>query len=110
MPIRLNLQMALEELLGSKNVYFQPPESIKLKYPCIIYSLDTINPRFADNVPYGVDKRYAVTIIDRNPDSTIPDELSKWPLTFFIRFYTSNNLNHWVFNMYWSNFKKRGGE
>lgn len=101
MATRLNLQTALEELLGSKNVYFQPPESVKLKYPCIIYYLDSYNPRFADNTPYSINKRYAVTIIDRNPDSELPDKLAKCPLTYFNRFYTVKNLNHWVFNVYY---------
>ena len=30
------LGKALIELLGSNNVYFQPPESIKIDYPCIV--------------------------------------------------------------------------
>ena len=34
---RNDLQKLLVEVLGSKNVYFQPPESVKMKYPAIVY-------------------------------------------------------------------------
>ena len=34
---RLELDADLRALLGSTNVYFQPPETKKLKYPCFIY-------------------------------------------------------------------------
>ena len=37
MASRLNLHNSLIEALGTKSVYFQPPESVKLVYPCIIY-------------------------------------------------------------------------
>ena len=40
---RLDLQKIFEDILGSKNVYFQPPESLKMKYPAIRYSLDDID-------------------------------------------------------------------
>ena len=49
MASRLDLQTFLEELLKSKNVYFQPPESVKMKYPAIVYALDDIENVHADN-------------------------------------------------------------
>ena len=52
MGSRIDLQSKLEDILGSRNVYFQPPENLKIKYPAIIYSLNNINLRFADNMPY----------------------------------------------------------
>jgi len=33
MGTRLELQNLLENILGSRNVYFQPPENLKLNYP-----------------------------------------------------------------------------
>ena len=59
------------------NVYFQPPQSVKMIYPCIRYELDSENVRYADNRRYKYHKRYKITVIDRDPDSTIPDEVAK---------------------------------
>lgn len=81
-------------------VYFQPPSSVNMSYPCIVYELDDINTDFANNLPYKFLKRYKVTVIDRNPDSSIPDEIAKLPRTSFDRFYTADNLNHYAFNIY----------
>ena len=38
MANRLDLQALLEDLLGSRNVYYQPPESVKMNYPAIVYA------------------------------------------------------------------------
>jgi hypothetical protein len=97
---RLALQDLLEELLESDNVYFQPPSSLSMKYPCIVYELSHIKSDFADNNPYTLGVRYSVTIIDRDPDSTIPATIALLPLCSFDRFFTADNLNHYVFNIY----------
>lgn len=98
---RLELHNKLKEILGSSFVYFQPPESIRLSYPCIIYSINRIDTKHADNKPYLNTKSYTVTIIDKDPDSIIPDKFLNLPLCKFDRFFTSDNLNHWVFNLYY---------
>ena len=56
MPSRLELQTLLEEILGSRNVYFQPPESVKMNYPAIVYSLDDIENSFANDGVYSSKK------------------------------------------------------
>lgn len=100
MAPRVELQALLEEILGSDKVYFQPPTNITLVYPCIIYKRDTTVTRFADNAPYRNTKRYQVTVIDRDPDSDIPDKVAELPVCLFNRFYTADNLNHDVFNLF----------
>lgn len=97
---RLELHEKLVEILGSQNVYFQPPESLKISYPCIVYQLNNMKQWHADSLPYNTNKSYSVTIIDKNPDTTIPDEIAKLPLCRFDRFYTADNLNHYVFTLY----------
>jgi hypothetical protein len=97
---RLQIQSLLEGLLGSTNVYFQPPATVTLQYPCIIYRRDFAETDFADNQPYRYDKRYQVTVIDRDPDSAIPDQIAALPKSSFSRFYTADNLNHDVFNVF----------
>jgi hypothetical protein len=95
---RLQLHQLLETFVD--NVYFQPPTNIQLKYPCIIYKRDFADTRFADDKPYNHTKRYMVTVIDPDPDSEIPDKVASMPMSLFNRFYTADNLNHDVYNVY----------
>lgn len=97
---RLELQGLLEKLLGSKHVYFQPPASTRMVYPCIVYEWNSGDSSFADDVPYIFVKRYQITIIDLNPDSDIPDKIAGLKRCVMDRMFTSDNLNHWVFNLY----------
>lgn len=100
MAERLELQTLLEGLLGSDHVYFQPPTSIEMQYPCIIYKLDDVDTKYAGNHPYAHTKRYQVTVVDRNPDSELPDKVLGLPLCSFNRFFPADNLNHYVFTLY----------
>lgn len=97
---RLELQTLLEGLLGADDVYFQPPANILLEYPCILYHWDDEATEHADNLPYHRRRRYQVTVIDSDPDSLIPDKIGALPLCTFDRFYTADNLNHYVYKLY----------
>lgn len=97
MGSRLELQNLLESILGSRNVYYQPPESIKIKYPAIIYSRNDIDNNFADDIVYMQNHTYQIIVIDVNPDSEIVNKISKLPMCRYNRHYTSDNLNHDVF-------------
>lgn len=97
---RVELHSLLEGLLGSRNVYFQPPESFKLHYPCIIYERSGIRSDRADNRPYLTRKRYTVTVIDKDPDSKIPDKVVNLDYCVFDRHFTADHLNHDVFTLY----------
>ena len=101
MDRRLELHSKLCDLLGSSHVYFQPPETVKIVYPCIIYNLDYINVRHADDKGYLGRDRYLITIVSKNPDYSIVRELAMWPLCSFNRFYTIDNLNHWIYELYY---------
>lgn len=124
---RLQLQTCLEELLRSitdnlnfgdvnsiwidteipfggynkLNVYFQPPETVKLVYPCIVYQRTRALTKFADNIPYNYKVGYMLTVIDKNPDSIIPEVVSMLPMCKLETHYTKDNLNHDVFNIYY---------
>lgn len=99
----LRSRLGLDEILRSiaPNVYFQPPETIKIKYPCIVYSLDDIDTDYADNLPYMMTKRYQLTLITKDPDSELIDEIIILPKCRFVRSFTSDNLNHYVFEIYY---------
>ncbi len=100
MAPRLDLQVKLRTLLGSPNVYFQPPPTIQMEYPCIVYKRDFQEVRHADNAPYKRMKRYQVIVIDEDPDSEIPDKIAELPMCTYDRFYTADGLNHDVFNLF----------
>lgn len=97
---RTELQSLLESILGSRNVYFQPPESVKMNYPAIVYELDAIKTSSADSRVYLSNRRYSLTLIDKNPDTELIDELSKLQFCSFDRHFKSENLNHYVFSLY----------
>ena len=100
MAQRQQLQTKLEELLGSRYVYFQPPPNITMKYPCIVYHLSKIDTWHASNDLYKHAKRYALTYIDRNPESDVPDKLLRLPFCSFSRAYTTDGLNHYAYELY----------
>lgn len=100
MAQRLELQALFESLLGSENVYFQPPPTLKMSYPCIRYKRDKRITLFANNKPYKHKKRYQVTVISRNPDSNVPELVAELPLCSFDRFFTADGLNHDVYNLF----------
>jgi hypothetical protein len=97
---RLDLQAILISILETDQVYFQPPPTVNMLYPCIVYRRDYELINFADDKPYLHRKRYQVTVIDRNPDSIIPDKVAQLPLCSYDRFYTTENLNHDVFKLF----------
>lgn len=98
---RLDLSKILKSTLGSSNVYFQPPESLKMSYPCIVYDWDKSDTRFANDSLYLGQRRYQIKIIDRDPDSVIPDKIAKLPKCSFDRHYVADNLHHFIYNLYY---------
>lgn len=100
MNSRLKLDTVLRETLGSSNVYFQPPESVEMKYPAIVYERSDLANTFADNTVYMQRHVYQVTVIDKNPDSVVVDKISQLSRCKFIRHYKADNLNHDVFTIY----------
>ena len=93
MASRLELQSKLEELLGSRNVYYQPPESVKLNYPAIIYSKSNLLDRFANDKRYTKLSRYAITVVI--------DAILDLPYCSFDRHYTADNLYHDTLSLYY---------
>lgn len=99
MDRRIELHEILCEALGSRNVYFQPPTSVQMKYPAIVYSREDIENIFGDNRVYQQSYFYQVTVIDKDPDSKIVHRVSNIPMCIYDRHYVSDNLNHDVFRI-----------
>lgn len=101
MDNRPNLQKLLEEVIGNRNVYFQPPPSLRMSYPAIVYSRATIENSYADNSPYIQGVAYKLIVIDEDPDSSIVKKVSKLPMCKHNSNYVSDNLYHDAFTIYY---------
>ena len=97
---RLELQTLLEDVLGSSNVYFQPPPSLQMIYPCIVYQREAMDVKFANDSTYLNKQRYSITVIARDPDNEIPLKVAQLRYCLYDRFYVADNLNHDVFTLY----------
>lgn len=86
--------------LGSRYVYYQPPASVQMHYPAIVYSRRDIANEFANNGVYKQDHSYEIIVIDEDPDSVVVERVSMLPNCRFDRHYQSDNLNHDVFTIY----------
>lgn len=98
---RLQLQSFLESILGSGNVYFQPPPTVKMSYPAIVYSLKKIENTHANNAVFKQETAYDVVVIDKSPEGVIMRRLTIIPKCQFESFYTADNLNHYKFTLYY---------
>lgn len=102
MADRLDLQTELETILGSRNVYFSPPPSIRMQYDAIRYELGGKDIKRADNRMYFYTNMYEGVVITRDPDSVIPDKLlSHFEMCSFGKPYVADNLNHYPFTLYY---------
>lgn len=98
---RLELQARLEEILGSKQVYFQPPASVQLSYPCIVYKVGNGDAKYANNMLYNYKNSYNITFIYKRPNLEIIETmLRSFQMCSVSSTYCSDNLNHYVFNLY----------
>lgn len=98
---RKELSKLLKETLPDlKYFYFSPPSGLRMKYPCLVYKLEGDAVQRADNLMYLKQKRYTITIIDENPDSPFPEQLETLPYCNFDRSFTLDNLNHFVYTLY----------
>lgn len=98
---RLELQVTIEKLLGSRNVYYQPPENLSMNYPAIVYSKNKIiNTRANDSV-YGSRTQYSLIVIDKRPDNPVINKLLDLPYCSYDRNYKSDNLWHDVLTLYY---------
>ena len=98
---RLKLHAELIEILGSRNVYFQPPENTKIKYPAIVYSREDLDDTHANNEVYTRKIRYQIKLIDSNPINDTIEKLSHMKYCSFDRHFNSDNLNHDIFTIFY---------
>ena len=102
MASRLELHEELCTVLGSRNVYFNPPESVRMNYDAIRYKLSGKDIKRANNKIYQSVNQYDGVVITRDPDTTIPDSLLEhFEMCSLGRPYPADNLNHYPFTLYY---------
>ena len=96
------LQEILQEIMGPNHkVYFQPPENLKLSYPCIVFGRNDAYVHHADNNPYMMSKRYSVTLMTKSADNDVYlDKILELPMCSFEREFKSDGIVHELFNIY----------
>lgn len=100
MDRRLELQHMLEDMLGSRNVYYQPSASVTMNYPAIKYSKENIQSTYANDSSYLKRNRYQIIVIDRKPDNEVISQLLDWQFSQYSNHYVSENLHHDVITLY----------
>lgn len=94
MHTRTELHEALKEALGSDQVYFQPPASVKMTYPAIVYKQNNFYTHHANSKPYVLRTYYDIIVISPDPDNTITKRVAQLPTATPSRRYVADNLYH----------------
>lgn len=99
----LGFQEAVDE---EPHAYFQPPESVKMQYPCFVYHRANDEIIHGNDRPYLKKEVYEVTYITREAEPILPEAMKGLPNVSFNRRYAAENLNHFAFTvsgpMIWS--------
>lgn len=101
MANRLDLHDELKRILGNENVYYQPPESLEMHYPCIRYQLVAIDQDYANDSTYMLNKAYDLTYITEDPDDPRIDAIASLKMCRFSRHYISDGLHCYVYTIYY---------
>jgi hypothetical protein len=93
----------LQELMGEEvKVYFEAPENLKIKYPCVMISRSNALTDYADNKPYHITKRYTVTLMSKTSDNEeYLDKLLEFPMSTYDRQFVNDSIVHDVFSIYY---------
>ena len=98
---RLDLQAKFEEILESRNVYFQPPASLLMQYPAIRYELKDFQNKSANNSSVYISSTgYECVLIMKEPDTKYLPKIFQIPYCKFGRYYRADNLHHYTFTIY----------
>lgn len=97
---RSSLSQMLHNIAGVKGIYYQPPNGTEMKYPCIVYERSDIRNVHADDNVYIQHHMWTITVIDKDPDSNIVQQVSMIRGIRFDRHFASDGLNHDIFTLF----------
>lgn len=100
MDNRLSLH---EELLQFvENVYYQPPDNIRMSYPCIVYHKTGWSNRSGNNDHYIKNQQWTITLIDTDPDSLTAEDIEKhFEYCSIQQYFKKDNLSHTTLRLYY---------
>ena len=102
MDRRPDLQKTLKGLFDrNPHVYHNPPPNFRMEYPCIVYKLNGMPMKHADNIRYIDHREYQLTVIDQDPDSELREKVAQLNWCRFTRSFVSDNLHHFVFSLHY---------
>lgn len=101
MATREKLHEILCELLESRNVYYDPPATVKMQYDAIRYSKKKPDVRFANDKRYKNLNCYEIIVIARKPDHPVIEKILDLPYSSYDRHYPADNLHHDVITLYY---------
>lgn len=95
------LQAILANLEGVDHAFIQHGDLTKVpaNETYVIIERSGSQNFFADNILYWGKKRYTVTLVERAPDSLVPDRIEAFPATYDRRF-VRNGQYHTAFQLY----------
>ena len=97
---RYALHTELQEFADA--VYFQPPSNIRMNYPCIIYHKISKIKEYANDKWYFKKQGYQITVIDKDPDSLIADDLEDhFQYCAISQYFVNENLHHVTLELYY---------
>lgn len=87
---------------GVDNVYFEPPQNIKMFYPCVVFKRGVMSSRHAGNKTYKIDDAWDLTYIRFDPDDEIPHQMLEWfQMIRHTRTFVADGLHHDQFKLYY---------
>lgn len=96
------IELHNELLKFAPKAYFQPPSGLQLEYPCIVYHKTDKFRDYANDDIYRAIQEYQITVIDKNPDSVIADNIeSYFQYCEINQYFTVDNLNHTTLNLHY---------
>lgn len=102
MDRRQILQEKLEKIPGIKKVYFQPPASVRMVYPCIRFSKGRPRLHKADDMAYRFTQGYELIVIELDPDSKVARYIVEhFPMSEINTTYVADNLYHTSITLYY---------
>jgi hypothetical protein len=96
----LELQALLTAIPDVTEAYFQQPNNVDMRYPCIVFAADVVATQHASNRPYFRQQRYLVTIMDTRPNTPIEQYVAEMPTAKFNRRFTADKLHHVVYTLF----------
>lgn len=98
---REELSKILRRIQGNDNIYFQPPETIKMEYDAIDYSISNKHIKRADNRAYLTYNKYTLICISHKKENPVVQKLiEELPMCSYDRGYAQNNLWYDVLTVY----------